>query len=66
MRYMRPEYIDEETWARLPEEARRQLDATPRPPDQRYPHRDEAEGSTYAIFGEPTAPNEGPRNPYVP
>jgi hypothetical protein len=33
MCYLRPEYVDKDTWARLPEEAQHRLGATP--PDQR-------------------------------
>jgi hypothetical protein len=55
MVYTRPEYIDEETWARLPTEAQRQLDAAP--PNQRS--LEDLGGAAYAVFGEPSAPEAG-------
>jgi hypothetical protein len=55
MVYTRPENIDEETWARLPTEAQCRLDAAP--PNQRS--SEEFGGATYAVFGEPMAPDTG-------
>jgi hypothetical protein len=61
MRFLKPEFVDEDTWARLPEEARRLLDATT--PDQR--DAQDNEESAYRVYGEPAPPDHNIRAVYA-
>jgi hypothetical protein len=61
MRYLRPEYVNKDTWARLPEEAQRRLDATP--PNQR--NAQESEESAYRVYGESAPPDHDIRAAYA-
>jgi hypothetical protein len=61
MQYTRPEFLDEETWIRLPLEAQRRLDATAQ--NQTNPPSIN-EGPAYAVFGEPTPLNVANQDSY--
>jgi hypothetical protein len=61
MRYLRPKYVDKDTWARLPEEAQCRLDATP--PNQR--NAQESKELAYQVYGESAPPDHNIQAAYA-
>jgi hypothetical protein len=61
MRFLRPEYVDEDTWAQLPEKAQHWLDATLK--NQR--DAQENEELVYQVYGEPAPPDHNLQATYA-